>query len=204
MEKINLYTKQHIKSLEVLKETGVIINKEEYVRKHMMDIFPMFSFWYGKFIEMAEKRIPRPAHTEYPLWCSVSQKNCMKPDEISVVYCLQVPKDRIIYFDSMKWDRVLNNLYIPKDEKDWKDFQNEIKELGVKDEFNFIMGRYKGMFPHIEKKIIDSWERIFDIDHFDEFQVQANIWEIKEEWIRHVVCQGEDLFEIAKDMIDDY
>ena len=38
----------------------------------------------------------------------------MRAIEKSVVYCLEVPSDQVIYFSSIKWDYVLNNLYIGK------------------------------------------------------------------------------------------
>lgn len=120
--------------------------------------------------------------------------------EKSLVYCLQVPEEEVIYFSGGKWDFVLNNLYIPLDDEDDQRFKKQVKDLGLGDQFQFIEGKYKGFYPQIEKEIIDSWERIFQIDQWDIFDVQANLWQIKQEWVRHIVRPGEDLFEIAKDM----
>lgn len=200
---VNLYTKQHENSYYELQKKGRMTNKQFYVDLHMGDIAPFFRRKYNKFVEMAEKRVPRPEGVEYPIWCSVSKLNCLKPEEGSLVYCLQVPKENVIYFSSLKWDYVLNNLYIGKDLEDEKKFFEEITALGCEDRFNFIDGRYKGMFPEIEKRIVDSWERIFDIDEWDHFKVQANLWEIKKEWVKHIVKPGEDIFEISKDMTGD-
>lgn len=199
METVKLYTRQHENSYYELQNKGQMTNKEIYVTLHAGADAPYFRDRYGTFVKMAEKRIPRPEGIEYPIWCSVSKRNCLKPIEKELVYCLSVPKDQVIYFDGTKWDYVLNYLYLPKDDKDKKDFEQLVKKLGVKDEFNFIRGKYAGMFPDVEEKIRKSWERIFDIDDWSDFKVQANLWRIKKEWVRHIVRPGEDLFAIDTD-----
>ncbi len=203
MDLVNLYTRQHENSQHELNSKGVMTNKQLYVDLHMGDIAPFFSRKYNKFVEMAEKIVPRPNGIAYPIWCSVSKENCLKPVEKSVIYCLQVPSDQVIYFSSIKWDYVLNNLYIGKDQADEEAFEKKIKALGCKDKFNFIDGKYKGMYPEIERKIIASWERIFDIDEWDCFKVQANLWQIKKEWVKHIIYPGDDFFSITADMTDD-
>ncbi|MDY6064971.1 MAG: DUF3841 domain-containing protein [Finegoldia sp.] len=200
MDKVSLFTRQNENSYYELMKKGRITNKEIYIRLHMGDMAEYFIGRYKKFVEMAEKIVERPDYTAFPIWCSVSKKNCMKPIEKEIVYCLEVPHDQVIYFDGGKWDYVLNGLYIPKNAEDRAKYRKEIERLGVKDEFNFIDGRYKGMYPKIEKKIVDSWERIFEIDKWNEFVVQANLWEIKREWVKHIVREGEDLMAICADM----
>lgn len=190
---VTLYTRQHENSLYELKNKGRITNKELYVRLHMGDISDFFLERYNIFVKMAEQIIPRSNEIQYPIWCSISKKSCLRPIEKELVYVLEVPRDQVIYFDGGKWDYVLNDLYIPKDDADKADFEKEIAALGVRDQFNFITGRYKGMYPHIEKKIKDSWVRIFEIDEWNEYLVQANLWEIKEEWVVRIVGPGEVL-----------
>lgn len=192
-DKVILYTRQHENSFYELKNKGIITNKEIYVRLHMMDIAPYFLEKYGIFIEMAEKIVPSPEGSDYPIWCSISKRNCLKPIVNEVVYEIEVPKEEIIYFDGSKWDYVLNNLYIPKDEEDKNNYKKELEQLGVTDEYNFIEGKYKGQYPDIEKKIVDSWDRIFDIDTWSDFIVQANIWRIKEEWVMRILRPGDPI-----------
>lgn len=200
---VNLYTRQHKNSLYELRKKGRITNKEVYVILHMMDISDFFTGKYRKFVQLAEKRLKRPEGVDYPIRCSLSKKYCLRPEENSLVYCLNVPRDQVIYFSSKKWDYVLNNLYIAKDEEDQKEYYRELKALGVTDEFNFIDGKYKGRYPQIEKKIEESRERIFDIDKRSDFSVQANLWEIKADRVKHIVYPGEDITKVARDMEDD-
>lgn len=192
-DKVVLYTRQHENSLYELKNKGRITNKEIYVRLHMLDIAPYFMEKYRLFVKMAEKIVPRPEGSDYPIWCSISKRNCLRPIEKEVVYEIEVPKSEVIYFDGGKWDYVLNNIYIPKDEEDRVNYQKEIEDLGVNDEYNFIDGKYKGMYPEIEEKIRNSWDRIFQIDNWSDFVVQANIWHIKKDWVLRIIKPGEKI-----------
>ncbi|WP_099320140.1 DUF3841 domain-containing protein [Anaerococcus sp. Marseille-P3625] len=192
-DKVILYTRQHENSLYELKNKGRITNKEIYVRLHMLDIAPYFIEKYRLFVKMAEKIVPRPEGSEYPIWCSISKRNCLRPIEKEVVYEIEVPKSEVIYFDGGKWDYVLNNIYIPKDEEDRINYHKEIDVLGVNDEYNFIDGKYKGMYPEIEEKIRNSWDRIFQIDNWSDFVVQANIWNIKKDWVLRIIKPGEKI-----------
>ena len=204
MKTVNLYTRQHENSYHELMTKGIITNKEIYIELHMKDIAPFFKKKYTKFVEMAEKRVARPNTSYYPLWCSVSKNNCLKPAEKEIVYCLEVPIEEVIYFDGLKWDYVLNNLYIPKDNNDEKKFKTELMNLGLTDTYSLFEGKSGGKYPDLEKKIENSWERIFDITNWNEFIVQANLWHIKKEWIKHIIRSDENFFDITANMKDTF
>lgn len=198
MKTVNLYTRQHVNSLHELNNKGRITNKEIYIKLHMRDISDFFLEKYSTFTTMASKFVPCPDDVEYPLWCSVSKKNCLKPIENEVVYCLEVPIDQVVYFDGLKWDYVLNNLYIEKNSEDKLTFEKTITKFGINNTYSLFNNDPK--YIEVEKVIRDSWYRIFEISDWNEFIVQANIWEIRKEWIKHIIKPGEDLFKIAKDM----
>ena len=199
-EYVNLYTRQHENSLYELEREGVVRNKKLYVELHMRDISDFFLEKYDLFVEMAEKKVPRPSGINYPIWCSVSKNNCLKPIDKEIVYALTVPKDQVIYFDGAKWDYVLNNLYIPTDEDDYKRFKNFLEENKIEHTFDLFSNKYIGAFDDIKKEITESWKRIFEITDRSEFVVQANLWQIKKEWIRHIIRPGENFFKIVSDM----
>lgn len=200
MEYVNLYTRQHENSLYELKNKGIIQNKRLYVSLHMRDISDFFLEKYDYFVKMAAKRVPKPDDVSYPIWCSVSKGNCLKPIEKEVVYAITVPKYEVIYFDGAKWDLVLNNQYVPLDEDDAKRFENSLKKCSADKVYNLFEKKYKGIFDDIREEIVASWERIFDITDRSEFVVQANLWQIKEEWIKHIIYPGDDFFEVVRDM----
>ncbi|MFR5132710.1 MAG: DUF3841 domain-containing protein [Terrisporobacter sp.] len=58
----------------------------------------------------------------------------------------------------------------------------------------------KVCFPN-KKKIIESWKRTFDVgdlNNLDIFVVCGNLWEIKKEWLTHIVYPGENLLKYVK------
>lgn len=195
MEKktVKLYTRQNDKTLYQLKRDGRIINQRVYVEMHFGDIAPLFMESYDWFTREAAKRVPKPEDVHAPIWCSISVENCLKPIEGTVVYELEVPEEEIIYFDEAKWDYVLNRIYLPKDTEDGKCYKNHLKDIGVVNGFEFFQGRYKGMYPEEEKRIIDSWQRVFQIDNWTIFNVCGNLWEIRKEWVKRIVYPGESL-----------
>ena len=188
-----LYTRQNDKTLFQLERENRIINNRVYVELHFGDIAPLFMESYGWFTKEAAKRVSKPQDMNAPIWCSISKENCLKPIEGTVVYVLEVPKKQVIYFDECKWDYVLNRIYLPRDEEDGALYREYLKKLGVANGFEFFQGRYGGMFPEEERKIRESWNRVFDIDNWTIFNVCGNIWEIKKEWVRRIVRPGEEL-----------
>lgn len=202
MTYVQLYTRQHENSIFELVSKGYICNKEIYIKLHMREDSDYFIDRYRYFVKMAEKRVPRPDHVDFPIWCSISKRNCLKPSEGELVYVVNVPKDQIIYFDGRKWDKVLNYLYIAKDEKDQADYDDLLNKHGIDTEHFIFNGKYKRHFPFIEKKIENSWQRIFDIDEWNDYYVQANLWEIKEDWVKRIVGPDENLYDDSKGELD--
>ena len=49
------------------------------------------------------------------------------------------------------------------------------------------------MYPDEVKRIKDSWSRVFDIERWNVFDVQANIWHIKKEWVKCIIKPGEQI-----------
>ena len=153
---VKLYTRQNDKTLYQLERDGRIINQRVYVELHFGDIAPLFMESYDWFTEEAAKRLPKPDDVQAPIWCSISAENCLKPIPGTVVYVLEVPEDHVIYFDDVKWDYVLNRIYLPKDEEDKKAYRQHLKEIGVENSFEFLSGKYKGMFPEEGARIRES------------------------------------------------
>lgn len=111
-----------------------------------------------------------------------------------------MPKDEVIYFDGGRWDLVLNNQFIPKDAADAEDFDRLLKSYGLSHTFDIFDRKYTGAFDDVKARIRDSWKRIFEITDRSEFVVQANLWCIKKEWVKHIIRPGEDFFKIVEDM----
>lgn len=186
MSNVKLWTRQDERSLEELQKNKIFINKEEYIRKQYEDIADYFIELYKWFVKEAVKKVPKPDYVSMPIWCSISKENMYRPIEGTVCYELEVPEEETIYFDGQKWDYVLNHLYIPKDEKDHENYLHELRLKGFKNEFEFFVGSKAHFYPEEREKIISSWTRIFDIEEWNIFRVQANIWQIKEEYVKEI------------------
>lgn len=185
--KVTLWTRQDIRSLDDLKRNGVIRIEQKYIEEKFEEIADYIIKHYKWFTEVASKRVPKPEGVQFPIWCSISDESMLRPTENDIVYVLEVDEDEIIYFDGGKWDYVLNHLYIPKDEKDAKAYEEEMERKGFKNAFSFINESTAHFYPQERKKVMDSWIRIFDIDDWNIFRVQANIWEIREDMIKDIL-----------------
>ncbi|MGF7108135.1 DUF3841 domain-containing protein [Treponema pedis] len=188
-----LFTRQDKRSLDILKQNGEFINKKEYIQERLEDIAPYILKCYDWFVNESSKRVQKPDYVGYQIWCSVSPKNCLYPTENEIVYILEVPDSEILYFNGLKWDYILNLHYVPETAEDLRLYEQDIKNKGFKNSFEFINGRYAKLYPEEEKRVINSWSRIFDIENWNIFEVQANIWRIKSEWIKDIIRCGEQM-----------
>lgn len=191
VNKVTLFTRQDIKSLENIRRFGVHRIKRKYIEEQFDDIAEYYIYLYKWFVDKASKKVPKPEDVEFPIWCAISEKNMLRPIENTVVYILEVDESEVIYFDGQKWDLVLNHLYIPKDEMDGKLYIKEIEEKGLDNTFSFIDGKYSHFYPLEKKRVMDSWMRIFEIENWNIFNVQANIWEIREDMIKEIIYYEE-------------
>jgi hypothetical protein len=185
--KVTLWTRQDIKSLENLKKHGVHRNKKEYIVQQFDDMAEHYINAYMWFVNSASKIVSKPQDVTFPTWCSISDKNMLRPIENTVVYVLEVDESEIIYFDGAKWDYVLNHHYIPKDMEDAKFYAQDMKNRGFKDTYSFIDGKLSHLFPLEKRQVMDSWMRIFEVENINAFSVQANIWEIREDMIVDII-----------------
>lgn len=185
--KVKLWTRQDIRSLKQLEETGRIRITEEHLREKFENISDYILELYRWFNLKADKIVRKPEGVEFPIWCSISEKNMLRPTKNTVVYVLEVDRSKIIYFDGSKWDYVLNHLYLPKDKEDEERYNKELKESGFKHGFSFIDKKISHFYPERKKEVMESWNRVFEIDEWNIFKVQANIWEIKESMVKDII-----------------
>jgi len=189
-KKVMLWTRQDIKSLNNLKEHGVHRIKKEYITQQFDDMAEHYIQAYLWFVSVASEIVSKPRDVTFPIWCSISEKNMLRPIENTVVYVLEVDESEVIYFNGGKWDYVLNHHYIPKDLEDANLYSLEMNKKGFKDTFSFIDGNLSHLYPLEKRQVMESWMRIFEIEDFNIFSVQANIWEIREEMIKDILYYG--------------
>ena len=185
-EVVKLWTRQDIRSLDQLEKDGVYRVKEEYIEDQFGIITDYYLKLYKWFTQYASKLVKKPHGVTYPIWCAIDKRNMLRPIENTVVYELEIEKSKVIYFDGTKWDDVLNHIYIPKDKEDEKKYKKDIKSKGFDNIFSFIEGKYSH-YTLEKKRVMDSWNRIFEIDEWDIYKIQGNIWEIQPNMIKDII-----------------
>ncbi len=188
---VKLWTRQNIKSLEELNNKGVIRIERKHLEEKFEEISAYVISLYSWFVKTAERKVPKPEGIEFPIWCSVSEENMLRPTVDEIVYVLEVNEEEIIYFDGAKWDFVLNHHYVPKDENDEKEYAKDLLEKGFSNSFSFIDDKKSHLYPDEKRRVIESWYRVFVIDKWDIFRVQANIWEIRKDMIKEILFYKE-------------
>lgn len=171
--KVSLFTRQHIKSLSYLEKDGIFYAKREFLEEKFGDLTPFFENMYQYFNQEAEKRVSRPPQAALPIWCSISKEYCLQPIEDTVVYELLVDERKVIYFDGLKWDYVLNHHYVPKDPEDLKRYESEMRKKGFSeiDEYSFFISDHLRLCYDEKQEIKQSWKRIFDIEEWTPYNV---------------------------------
>ncbi len=191
---VTLWTRQKIDSLKELEKNGVI----RITRKHLEEKFDIitdyFTELYDWFVTEASKRVPKPEDVTYPIWCSAREEYMLRPVGDEVVFVVEIPESQVIYFDGTKWDLVLNHTYVPKNQKDAKEFSDLAASKGLGDGFSFLDKKTTHFYPKEAKMVRDSWVRVFDIDSWetDLYKIQANIWEIRPEMIKEIIYEDKN------------
>lgn len=181
MKKKTLFTRQNADALDILEKEGVFRIRPQWIRQKYGDISDHFVKAYDWLSYESAKRVPRPAGAEYPIWCNISEDYMLRVVPGEVVFTLNIAEDQILYFDTVKWDMILNQMYLPENEEDEAAFLNELKERGIPNQFVLLTPNVSRFHPDLVKKVRDSWTRLFTIDDWNMFKVQANIWEFRQE-----------------------
>lgn len=184
---VTLWTRQDVKSLEMLENEGRIRISRKHLEEKFEDITDYVVPLYEWFNQEAQKRVPRPEGVAFPLWCAISEENMLRPVAGQVVYELEVDPSEIVYFDGQKWDYVLNHHYVAKDPSDALAYQEDLANKGIDNAFSLIDSKIAHLYPLERQRIIDSWVRVFEIEDWNIFNVQANIWEIRREMVKKII-----------------
>lgn len=165
--------------MDTLKRTGRYVSKREYVEQKYQDTAWCFKQAYQFLVEKGRERVPMPEGAEYPIWV-YGQKHHIFPDYDMTCLKLEVPESELLLFDTRKWNKILNLDYLNLDQNDEMEFGQWLKQRGISQCLDIFRTPY---YPIEKKKIIESWNRLFDDNIKDAAYVQGMVWEIKREWI---------------------
>lgn len=178
-EVVRVWTKQHENILNDINSNGRYIVKKEYIVLKMEEHAALYLDVYDWFHHAACNVLPPPQDVKYPVWVSLTREGKIENSPGNVELELLVPKEQLLTFDMDKWGNIVNYMYIPANAEDEKAHEAMLAQYGIDDCTAYI----KPFYPNIKRKIIKSWERLFDESVTLSKVRTGTIWEIKKEWI---------------------
>ena len=186
-----MWTRQAPEVWEELQKKGYYHVKKEYIQLKndtLTDYYLKLYEWYTK---EARKHMAIPETLEYPIWLSMDKAYMLQPVEDTVILEVEIPRSEYIICNMDNWGYRVNYWYIPLDEKDHNKHGEELERYGIKGEDDLILTAKGNFYPALRRKIIDSWERVFTIPPKRPADAAATVWELKYEWVKEVLVNGE-------------
>lgn len=176
---ITMWTGQTSVVMDEIKRTGRYMVKKEYVNHKYGESAWIFQEAYQYLAVKAENMIERPKGAESPVWVYREAGQIFGGKDVHYLK-LCIPANKLILFDSRKWNRILNLNYIGKDEKDEETFEQRMRSRGIHDMLKIFS---TGYYPMEKREVKKSWDRLFGDNNIEEAYLQGMTWEICEEWI---------------------
>lgn len=180
--KIILWTSQSKIVWDILNEKGIYHARKEFIAKKYGEVANIFLEAYTWFIPRAEQLVPKPQGAEFPIWAFTDPKYIGHQSGCAILE-IKVDAEQALLFDQMRWNRILNLSYIPKDENDAQKFASLLGQYGIHNEADAYMKNY---YPHLKTIIKKSWDRLFDQNIIVSESHQAALWEIRRDWIKNI------------------
>lgn len=155
--------------------------------------------------EQMERRIgKRPGPNIYPLWAWVQWRDAahpkpdlrnpghLAPGTRGVRLACEISDEQILLSDFMLWHHALNYGYLSLDQAEEEAFEAELALCGL--------SRMPGgplSDPHFHQRILDSWQRIFDLERIhnagwlgdqtrDGKVIQGTFWLLSRDQVREI------------------
>ncbi len=84
------------------------------------------------------------------------------------------------------WEYRASSLYIPSSAEDAEVHTQEMIRWGADSDEELINTHRGYFFPHLRKKIQDSWTRVFTQLNADPGIIAFTVWELRREWIEEI------------------
>ena len=186
MPNLTVWTRQDKKILDSF-EDGIYRCKEQYINQKMENFSDYYKNLYKWYTKKAKKIVPKPdPSVKYPIWVSIDKDMQLRPNEDSIILKLSIPKEKIVITDLEKWGYVVNFLYLPKNEKDYKKHKKILQRYQINDPTELIMGDKGNFYPQLKQKVKKSWDRLFDDYTISDIR-QGTIWQIKKNQIIDII-----------------
>lgn len=177
-----MWTGQSSLVLEELKRTGRYVVKNCYVEQKYSETAWIFREAYQFLAGKAEERVAKPDGAESPVWVYKNPNQIHGGEDVHYLK-LRIPKDKVLCFDSRKWNRILNLEYLGADKKDEERFAEKLRSRGIHDSLDLFRTAY---YPLEKREVKKSWDRLLGEFSIEEAYLQGMTWEIREEWIEEL------------------
>lgn len=176
-ELVELWTSQRIPVCDILLREGVCRVKRDYVAEKYRGAGPSFREAYGFFAEEAAKRLaPAPGEAS-PYWLYGTPELAGNYAG-SFLLRLSIPRSQCVFFDSRKWNRVLNLDFLG-DEAACAAFSRKLEEQGLSCGAEAFLKPY---YPQLRQEIRQSWKALFSDESIPLAYLQAASWRLEREW----------------------
>lgn len=200
-----LWTIQDYRAWEIAQQAGVLRADAAYVEAD--ELASMSILAYRWLVEQMEQRIgPGPPGVDFPIWAWYQWRNDRqrRPDLRSSAHLqrgqkgvrieFEIKDQQLLLSDFDLWHSALNYWYLPLNEQDDLAFEAELETHGLS---LYEMKPLPDVAYH--QRILDSWQRIFDLDWCDETgyisadrkekkSIQATLWELPVAHVRKVTA----------------
>jgi hypothetical protein len=181
---MEVWTKQHVKVLELLKRNGSFFARRKFVQNDLGSDAEIMALVYDELVKNHPQLNKKPFKAEVPVWVSFSYEATMKPSQDFVILNLEIPDSEITRVNIAKWGMMLNYSYIPLNKADEARHRELVKKCGV-DDTRAVMTQF---YPELKSEIVESWSRLFD----DSIKIGGDasyglVWQLKKEWLKGII-----------------
>jgi hypothetical protein len=190
-----LWTIQTIEAWEILQRTGTLRCDPNFSEKDFLDSYK----WIA---EQMHKRLQLDApEGAFPLWAwyqwdgerrrrpDMRARGHLPPGEKGCRIEFEIDDNQVLLSDFDLWHFVLNYWYLAASMTEDEAFDARLAEKGL-----FITNEHPLPDPDLDAAIRKSWERIFDLDWYEEDMthpkekkiIQATFWELSMDSVKRV------------------
>ena len=181
-----VYTRQSKKVLEELEKTGEYRVKEEYIRMKNDSISEYYLKLYRWFAERCRERIDVPQGCSLPIWLSMHDEYRLRNTEDTVCFTLRIPREKVHVISEYAWGFRVNYMYVPFNLEDERAFNEELKRYGIENEMALVTESLGNYYPMLKKRIISSWDRVFELEPNSPADELGVCFERQREWIENI------------------
>lgn len=186
-ETVVMWTRQVPEVWEELERMGRYQVKKQYIQIKngaMSDYYLELYEWYTN---EARKHMDIPCEFKYPIWLSMDEDVRLQPVENTVILKVEIPADKYIICNMENWGYRVNYWYVPLNEQDEKSHMQELKKYGIASDDELILTSKGNFYPMLQRKLKESWARVFTMPTTNEQEHTATTWELRREWVKQVL-----------------